>query len=176
MSKWADCSTQAIPFSLVYGAKTIVPVKVIVPSELLVLASKVADSHDRINNIKALDERRQNLENRRLSHQKQVSKAYGKLARPRTLFVGDLILKAVGHVQKALSASKFTSKGEDHTSFKKLMTVANSCSSSPNSNDLMAPSNAKGSNFTTLNIQENSDHVVIVKLYCMSFFFFFFIH
>lgn len=69
---------QATPFSLVYGTKAMVPIEVMVPSAGLALASKIADSHNCINDIEVLSERRQSMENKWSSYQKQVSNAYNK--------------------------------------------------------------------------------------------------
>lgn len=54
-------STQDKPFSLVYGAETY---RGVVPSAGLALTSKLANSHDHISNVKALKEKRHNVENR----------------------------------------------------------------------------------------------------------------
>lgn len=43
---------------------------------------------------------------------KAVSRAYNKRAMPQALKEGDLVLKAIGHVQKGLNASKFAPKLE----------------------------------------------------------------
>lgn len=81
-----------------------VAVEVMVQSTRLALAGKLADAHDCINDIQAFEKRRHNAEKRWVSYQKQILKAYNKRVRPRTFFVGDLVLKAVGHVQKGLTA------------------------------------------------------------------------
>lgn len=48
--------------------------------------------------IKALEEMRHNEENKWLTYQKQTSKAYNKMVRPRNLCMGDLMLKATWHI------------------------------------------------------------------------------
>lgn len=70
--------------SFVLGAGTIVLIK----------ASKTLDSHDRINYIETLKERRHTAKTKWLSYEKLISKAYNKRVRPRTLSVGDLVLEA----------------------------------------------------------------------------------
>lgn len=79
-----------------------VPIEVMVPSARLALTRKLVDLHDRIRDSEALDERRHNAENRWLSYQKQISKAYKKRVRPRTFSVGDLVLTVVKHVLKTI--------------------------------------------------------------------------
>lgn len=54
--------TQATFFSLVYGVEAMVLIKVIVLSARLVLTSKVSDPNDRVYDVEALEEKRQNVE------------------------------------------------------------------------------------------------------------------
>lgn len=75
LALWTYCtskitSTQDRPFSMVYWAKAMVSIDVI----QLALINKLADSHDYVSDIEALDERRHNTENKWLSYQKQISK------------------------------------------------------------------------------------------------------
>lgn len=90
--------TSTQPFSLIYGAETMVPINGMVLSTHLAIESKLTDSHDCINDIKALDERRHNAEHRWLSYQKYIRKTYNKKAIPWTFCIGDSVLKATGHV------------------------------------------------------------------------------
>lgn len=46
-------------FSLVYGAKAMVPIEVTTPSARLALANKSSDSHGGISDIEAFDEEAQ---------------------------------------------------------------------------------------------------------------------
>lgn len=55
-------STQAMPFFLVYRAEAMVPIEVIVPSTRFSLARKVYDLNDHIYHVEALEEKRQNVE------------------------------------------------------------------------------------------------------------------
>lgn len=89
-------------------------IEVMVPSARLALASKLSDSRDQIYDVEVLQERRHNTENKWLSYQKQISKAYNKKVRPRARYVGGLVLKVAGHVQKCLSVSNFSPKWEGH--------------------------------------------------------------
>lgn len=57
-------------FSLVYGVEEMVFIEVMVPSARIVLSSKLEDSHDRIRDMQAFNERMHNVENTRLSYQK----------------------------------------------------------------------------------------------------------
>lgn len=116
-------ATLATPFSLVYGAKAVVLVKIMVPSVRLALTSKTADSQDRISHITALDERRSKAESRWQSYPKLASRAYNKLVRPQTFSVGDLVLRVAGHIRRGMNASKFTAR-RGLTLFLRLMIVA----------------------------------------------------
>lgn len=54
-------STQATPFSLVYGAEAVVPVKILMPSARLALTSKIDNSRERIHDVKAIEEKDRRL-------------------------------------------------------------------------------------------------------------------
>lgn len=86
-------------------------IRVMVSSARLVLTRKVSDSHNYIY-VEALDENRQNIEDKWLSCKRQISKTYNKRVRPWPLNVGYLVLEAPGHVKKGLNASKFAPKWE----------------------------------------------------------------
>lgn len=92
-------------------AEVIDPIQVMVFSTRLALVSKLSYSHDCLW-CRDPREKEAYAQNKWLSYQKQNSKAYNKNVRPRTLFVGDLVLKAVGRVQKDLSALKFVLEWE----------------------------------------------------------------
>lgn len=49
-----------------------------VPSTRLAFASKVVESHNSIHDIEALEGKRKNIENRKSTYQRQVSKVYNK--------------------------------------------------------------------------------------------------
>lgn len=83
------------------GAEAMVHIEVIVPSARLAFSSELSHSHGCIYVLEALEEKRYNTEDKWLSYQKQISKVYNKRVRPKTLNVGDLILKATRHVKKA---------------------------------------------------------------------------
>lgn len=102
-------STQATPFSLIYGTEAVVPVEIDVLSARLALASKVLDPERRAYDVEVLEERRQKAEKKRQTYQDQISRAYNKRVKPRTLRVGDLVLKAAGHVQKGLKCFQICS-------------------------------------------------------------------
>lgn len=70
------------------------------PFTRLTLTTNFRTPHERIYDVEALEEKRQCVENQWLSYKKEMSKAYNKCARPRTLCIGDLVLKAIRHIQK----------------------------------------------------------------------------
>lgn len=113
---WAYCtskhpSTQAMSFSLIYGAEAMVLIEIMAPLACLALASKDSDSPDSAHDIEALEEKKEDAESKWSTYQSQISKAYNKLVKPRILKVSDLVLKA-GHVKKGSNASKFAPKWE----------------------------------------------------------------
>lgn len=59
---------QATPFSLIYEVMPMVPIKVMVPSTHLALASQLSDPHGRIYDVEALEEMRHSVENKWLSY------------------------------------------------------------------------------------------------------------
>lgn len=99
--------TQETPFSLAYGA-AVIPVEILVPSARLAIASKIDDSKERIHVVEAIEEKRLKAEERWLTYQKRIIRAYNKRVKARPLKVDDLVLKAAGHVQKGANASKFS--------------------------------------------------------------------
>lgn len=56
--------TQATLFLLVYEAGVVVPVEIIVLSARLALVSKITDPREQIHNVEAVEEKRQNAEDR----------------------------------------------------------------------------------------------------------------
>lgn len=60
-------------------------------------------------NVEALKKEKTGEQDKRVSYQKQINKAYNKKVNPPLLCVGDLVLKTA-YVQKGLDASKFAPK------------------------------------------------------------------
>lgn len=52
-------------------------------------------------------EKRNSASDKWLSYRKQINKAYDNCVRPRTFYVGALVFKGAGHIQKGLNVSKF---------------------------------------------------------------------
>lgn len=104
--------TQATPFSLVYGVEAVVPIEILEPSARLTLASKINDPRERIHDVEAIDERRSKAEQKWSTYQERISRAYNKRVKIRPIKVGDLVLKAAGHIQKGTNVSKFSPKWE----------------------------------------------------------------
>lgn len=77
-----------------------VPIEVIIRSAHLALINKISDPDNCIYNVEALEEKRQK-EEKWLSYQNRITRAYNKKVRRRsTLKVGDLVLKAAGHCKR----------------------------------------------------------------------------
>ncbi|KAG5548798.1 hypothetical protein RHGRI_014224 [Rhododendron griersonianum] len=104
-------STRASPFSLVYGAKTVLPAELSVPSARIILAMENS-AEGRKANSEALEERRVAAA---LAHEKyweSVARYYNKSVVPRVFKVGDLVWKATTAVMRDLKTPKFTLKWE----------------------------------------------------------------
>lgn len=125
-------------FFLVYGAEAIVPIEVMVPSASSVTKSKIIDSHNHLYDVEVPEQIRHNAENKWLSYQKYISKAYNKWVRPRTLFCGWLSVKNSWTSQKCLS-SKFAPKWEGPYVIRETFASDYYLISWPNSKDFLAP-------------------------------------
>lgn len=107
-SRWT--STQATPFSLVYGAEVVVSVEIVVPSGRLALASKVTNPQEGIHDVEGRRRKRKMVEDRWSTYQRRISRPYNRRVTSKPLKVGNLVLKAVEHIQKGVNASKFAPK------------------------------------------------------------------
>lgn len=81
-----------------------------VPSAQLALVSKVTDPRERIHDVEAVEEKGQKAVDQWFDLSKRISRAYNIQVKFPPLKVGDLVLKAVGHIQKGANASKFALK------------------------------------------------------------------
>lgn len=75
-----------------------VPMEVMVPFALLVLTSKLTDSYEQIYIKEALEETREDANDRRFSHQKQIRRAYCLKSNASTSIFGNIVFKTVRHV------------------------------------------------------------------------------
>ncbi|KAG5557356.1 hypothetical protein RHGRI_007568 [Rhododendron griersonianum] len=104
-------STRANPFSLVYGAETVLPAELSVPSARMILAMENSVERRRAD-LEALEERRVAAA---LVHEKyweSVACYCNKGVVPRVFKVGDLVWKATVAVMRDLKTPKFTPKWE----------------------------------------------------------------
>ena len=96
-------STGAIPFSLVYGIKVVLPFEVKVPSLRILAESGLKEPEwaqacfDQLNLIEG--KRLASMSHERL-YQSRVKNAFDKKVRPHKFSEGDLILKKVSQAQK----------------------------------------------------------------------------
>ncbi|XP_026399787.1 uncharacterized protein LOC113295675 [Papaver somniferum] len=110
-------STGVFPYSLVYGADAILSAKIKIPSARIAAASRVRwneaeASSSRIAELDILDSRRDKSEERTQTYKSRIFRAYDKAVKPRVFKVEDLVLKTARHIQKDMSASKFSPKWE----------------------------------------------------------------
>lgn len=62
--------------------------------------------------MEAVKEKREQAEERLSAYEKRISGVYNRRVKSRPLKMGDLVLKAAGHIQKGTNASKFAPKWE----------------------------------------------------------------
>jgi len=104
-------ATRATPFSLVYGAETVLPAEISVPSARLAFAAEVTPASRRAD-LEALDERRQTAARNQERYWESVAEHYNKGVLPRSFKVGDLVWKATTAVMADLKQPKFTPRWE----------------------------------------------------------------
>ena len=88
--------TGATPFSLVYGAKAVLPVEVEIPSLRVSLQDLIIDEDRRISRLQELDlldERRQEAFDHLRAYQKRMSRGYNKKVRHKEFQDGDLVMR-----------------------------------------------------------------------------------
>ena len=88
-------STQATPYSLVYGVEAILPLEQQIPSLRIALQEGLTDEENarlRLEELEALDEKRLEAQQRMECYQARLSKAFNKKVRHRSFQVGDLVL------------------------------------------------------------------------------------
>ena len=91
-------STEATPFSLVYGMEVVLPLEVEIPSLRVLVDVKLDEAEwitNRLNQLSLMDEKRlASIAFGRL-YQSRMKKAYDKKVRPRSFQTGDLVLKKI---------------------------------------------------------------------------------
>ncbi|KAL0444703.1 UNVERIFIED_CONTAM: hypothetical protein Slati_2193000 [Sesamum latifolium] len=86
--------TQSTPYALVYGVEAVLPLEQQIPSLRIAIQEGLTEeenAHLRLE-LKALDEKRLEAQQRLECYQARLSKAFNKKVRPRSFQVGDLVL------------------------------------------------------------------------------------
>ncbi|XP_070001971.1 uncharacterized protein [Nicotiana sylvestris] len=101
-------STGEIPFSLVYGAKTLIPVEIGEPSTRYTQATKDSNEEEMRVNLDLLKERRENALIRMTAQKQVIERYYNHKARLRYFKIGDYVLKKVFQSTRAANAGKLS--------------------------------------------------------------------
>ncbi|XP_070036675.1 uncharacterized protein [Nicotiana tomentosiformis] len=106
--------TQATPYSLIYGVKTVLPLERQIPSLRLAIQEGITDEENaqlRLAELEALDEKRLEAQQNLESYQARLSRAFNKRVRPRSFQVGDQVLAVRRPIITSYKhVGKFTSK------------------------------------------------------------------
>ncbi|XP_026445579.1 uncharacterized protein LOC113346231 [Papaver somniferum] len=106
-------STDASPYSLVYGEDAILPAEITIPSARVAMASHTTpDEVSRFAHLDTIEERRTRAERFAEAYRKCATNYYNQSVKERTFKVGELVLKVAPHVQRNVSAGKFTTNWE----------------------------------------------------------------
>nr|XP_009769149.1 PREDICTED: uncharacterized protein LOC104220048 [Nicotiana sylvestris] len=87
-------STGEMPYSLVYGTDTVIPIEVGEPSLRYSNKSGPSNDENRLQDLDEVEERRDMAHIRMVTQKQQVDRYYNKRAKVRPLKDGDYILKA----------------------------------------------------------------------------------
>jgi hypothetical protein len=91
-------STNATPYSLVYGMEAVVPLEVEIPSLRILKDAKLDESEwarSRFKQLNLINERRLAAICHHQLYQSRIAKAYNKKVKPRVFKEGDLVLRKI---------------------------------------------------------------------------------
>ena len=104
------------PFSLVYGPEVVSPAEVMTPS-LRVMQIQGKEKEEEAfmakmcEDLKGLNERREDAQERSCRYRQKMTKAYGRMTKERVFPEGQLMLKVVDYVRRGIAGpSKFAPK------------------------------------------------------------------
>ncbi|XP_075092536.1 uncharacterized protein LOC142172756 [Nicotiana tabacum] len=124
---WAYRTTPKInigetPYSLVYGADTVLPVEVGEPSLRYSNESGPSNDESRLQDLDEVEERRDMAHIRMVAQKQQLERYYNKRAKVRPLKVGDYVLKAKSQTSKNPNEGKLGMNWDEPY---KIITAAN---------------------------------------------------
>ena len=91
-------STEATPYSLVYGWEVVLPIVVEIQSLRVLVETKVLEEdwmRERYGQLALIDEKRARAQYDAQGYQKRIARAFNKKVKPRNLKEGDLVLKVL---------------------------------------------------------------------------------
>ncbi|GFS32962.1 hypothetical protein Acr_00g0025610 [Actinidia rufa] len=95
-----------MPYSMVYGRESIIPVEIGMPSFRTLNMDKETNEVELRLNLDLLDERREQAEVRQAAYKLQIAKYYNQRVKHRTFFTCDLVLRKVTLSTKEISTGK----------------------------------------------------------------------
>ncbi|KAA3479216.1 RNA-directed DNA polymerase [Gossypium australe] len=101
-------STEATPFSLVYGMEAVLPIEVEIPSFRVLSELKLDEAEciqSRYDQLNLIEEKRLRAIRHGQMYQKRMMWAYDKKVRPREFYEGDLVLKKILPCKRILEGS-----------------------------------------------------------------------
>lgn len=87
--------THSTPYALVYGVEVVLPLEHQIPSLWIAIQEGLIDNENarlRLIELKALDEKRLEAQQRLECYQARLSRAFNKKVQPRSFQIGDLVL------------------------------------------------------------------------------------
>ncbi|XP_070013558.1 uncharacterized protein [Nicotiana sylvestris] len=105
-------TTGETPFSLVYGAEALIPVKIGEPSTRYTQATKELNEEEMRVNLDLLEERRETTLIRMTSQKQVIERYYNRKARLRYFKIGDYVLKKVFQSTGATNVGKLSPNWE----------------------------------------------------------------
>ena len=94
-------STRVTPYSLAYGSKAVLPIKVEIQSSRMLAETKILEEdwvkqrYEKYEKLALIDEKRARAQYHEQGYQKRIVRAFNKKVRPRNLKEGDLVLKVL---------------------------------------------------------------------------------
>ncbi|XP_027362482.1 uncharacterized protein LOC113870082 [Abrus precatorius] len=101
-------SVKAMPFSLVYGAETVLPIDMSIPSARIMLN----EQEEQALTIEGLEDKSEEASQELLKNHRRIILAYDKMVRPRMFTEGELVMKSTYAIMKNQAISKWAAKWE----------------------------------------------------------------
>ena len=104
--------TSETPFSLTYGTEAVIPVEMGVPTYKISHQDLAQNGEGLLANLDLLEEKRERARIKEETYKRSMVKSYNKKVKPRSLQVGDLVLRKVILATKVSKHGKLAAKWE----------------------------------------------------------------